>query len=188
MFPQKNPTYKLVVCGHSLGAGTAALLTMKLRAEGLAGAECFAYACPACVTRNLAEGRSRRPCILQSFHWTPMSLAFAIVYVLLRSMVYLRISAPFIGPSRLSFPSVSDSVTPFLEARPYVHTFVLRDDIIPRCSFHNLDELRTEVCPCGSFVCPRNLKDTEASATTKFVVLSGGSLFLLLSSPTTDDC
>lgn len=43
--------------GHSLGGGTAALLTMMLRERGgpFAGATCLALACPSCMTLELAR-------------------------------------------------------------------------------------------------------------------------------------
>lgn len=42
--------YKLVCCGHSLGAGTAALVTMLMNAKYNLSSECFAFATPACVS------------------------------------------------------------------------------------------------------------------------------------------
>ncbi|KNC50160.1 Sn1-specific diacylglycerol lipase alpha [Thecamonas trahens ATCC 50062] len=45
----------MVVVGHSLGAGTAALLTLRMRAEFGARVRCFAYACPAVMTLELAR-------------------------------------------------------------------------------------------------------------------------------------
>ena len=43
--------------GHSMGAGTAALLTTMLRESlpGCAEARCYAMACPACLTYELAD-------------------------------------------------------------------------------------------------------------------------------------
>ena len=43
--------------GHSMGAGTAALLTTMIRESvpGCADARCYALACPACMTMELAE-------------------------------------------------------------------------------------------------------------------------------------
>ncbi|KAJ3417339.1 hypothetical protein HDV05_004804 [Chytridiales sp. JEL 0842] len=50
----KNPEgqyygYKLIVCGHSLGAGVASLLTHLLRLQSLP-AYCYAYSPPGCIT------------------------------------------------------------------------------------------------------------------------------------------
>ncbi|GAB4813184.1 hypothetical protein N2152v2_000230 [Parachlorella kessleri] len=52
-----NPGYSLRIVGHSLGGGTAALLTMMLREKGgpFAGATCLALACPSCMTLELAR-------------------------------------------------------------------------------------------------------------------------------------
>ncbi|KAL6784898.1 hypothetical protein ACKKBG_A01585 [Auxenochlorella protothecoides x Auxenochlorella symbiontica] len=52
-----HPDYAARVVGHSLGGGTAALLTMMLRERGGAFAEarCIAVACPACMTLELAR-------------------------------------------------------------------------------------------------------------------------------------
>jgi hypothetical protein len=52
-----NPGFSLYLVGHSLGAGTAAMLTMMLRERGgaFAGARCVAIACPACMTLELAR-------------------------------------------------------------------------------------------------------------------------------------
>ena len=49
--------YSLRIVGHSLGGGTAALLTMMLREKGgpFAGATCLALACPSCMTLELAR-------------------------------------------------------------------------------------------------------------------------------------
>jgi hypothetical protein len=63
---QRHPTYQLKLVGHSLGAGTAALLTMFLRAgvgteegavmdQGMrARVSCTAVATPPCVSYELA--------------------------------------------------------------------------------------------------------------------------------------
>lgn len=53
---QDNPGYELRIVGHSMGGGTAAMLTMMLREKvpPLAGAEACAIACPACMTLQLA--------------------------------------------------------------------------------------------------------------------------------------
>lgn len=52
-----NPGYRLKIIGHSLGGGTAALLTMMLREAGgpFAGVTCIAVACPSCMTLELAQ-------------------------------------------------------------------------------------------------------------------------------------
>ncbi|CAI5490000.1 unnamed protein product, partial [Closterium sp. Naga37s-1] len=64
---EQNPGYSLVTVGHSLGAGTAALLAMLLRHPPTVSSlslalpaaaltpTCWAYACPAVVSQNLAE-------------------------------------------------------------------------------------------------------------------------------------
>jgi hypothetical protein len=53
------PDYKLIVTGHSLGAGIAVLLTMMVRelqgSRQFATADCVTFACPACVTLELAK-------------------------------------------------------------------------------------------------------------------------------------
>lgn len=52
----KHPDYKLKIVGHSLGGGTAALLTYILREQKeLSNAICFAFAPAACMTWELAE-------------------------------------------------------------------------------------------------------------------------------------
>ncbi|KAI7845939.1 hypothetical protein COHA_000485 [Chlorella ohadii] len=53
----ESPGYRLVIVGHSLGAGAAALLTMMLREVGgpFAEARCVAVACPSCMTLELAQ-------------------------------------------------------------------------------------------------------------------------------------
>lgn len=45
------------MAGHSMGGGTAALLTMMLReaVPELASARCYAIACPSCMTLELAQ-------------------------------------------------------------------------------------------------------------------------------------
>ncbi|KAK6012667.1 triacylglycerol lipase, partial [Ostertagia ostertagi] len=43
-----NTNYQLVVCGHSLGAGVASLLTLLLKQE-YPDVRCFAFAPPGCV-------------------------------------------------------------------------------------------------------------------------------------------
>lgn len=54
---QRNRGYRLLVCGHSLGAGIAALLTAFLREQSpeLSHVQCVAFACPPCATKELAE-------------------------------------------------------------------------------------------------------------------------------------
>ncbi|EIE19233.1 alpha/beta-hydrolase [Coccomyxa subellipsoidea C-169] len=53
----ENPGYCCKIVGHSLGGGTAAMLTMMLRdaAPEFADATCLAIACPACMTVELAR-------------------------------------------------------------------------------------------------------------------------------------
>ncbi|XP_059640862.1 uncharacterized protein LOC132283009 [Cornus florida] len=52
----ENPDYKLKIVGHSLGGGTAALLTYILREQKeLSTATCFTFAPGACMTWELAE-------------------------------------------------------------------------------------------------------------------------------------
>jgi pimeloyl-ACP methyl ester carboxylesterase len=53
----KNPDCRPLIIGHSLGGGTAAMLTMMLREQGglFENATCIAIACPACMTLELAE-------------------------------------------------------------------------------------------------------------------------------------
>ena len=46
---------RLVVVGHSLGAGTASLLALRLHAEFASILTCFAYSCPAVMTLPLAR-------------------------------------------------------------------------------------------------------------------------------------
>ncbi|PSC74205.1 lipase class 3 family isoform B [Micractinium conductrix] len=57
---QDNPGYRLQIIGHSLGGGTAALLTMMLREAGgpFADVTCVAVACPSCMTLELAQSCS----------------------------------------------------------------------------------------------------------------------------------
>jgi len=54
---EENRGMRLLIIGHSLGGGTAAMLTMMLREQGgkFGEAECIAIACPACMTLELAE-------------------------------------------------------------------------------------------------------------------------------------
>lgn len=49
--------YDPLIIGHSLGGGTAAMLTMMLREQGgvFENATCISIACPACMTLELAE-------------------------------------------------------------------------------------------------------------------------------------
>ncbi|EXC32304.1 Sn1-specific diacylglycerol lipase alpha [Morus notabilis] len=55
----QNPSYKLKIVGHSLGGGTAALLTYILREKKeLATATCVTFAPAACMTWDLAESGS----------------------------------------------------------------------------------------------------------------------------------
>lgn len=55
-----NPGYRLKIIGHSLGGGTAAMLTMMLRETGglFSDTTCTAIACPACMTLELAKSCS----------------------------------------------------------------------------------------------------------------------------------
>ena len=53
---EEHPGWGLRLVGHSLGGGTAFLLTTILRSDPkFAHARCVAFACPACVTVQLAE-------------------------------------------------------------------------------------------------------------------------------------
>ncbi|KAK3233941.1 hypothetical protein CYMTET_55787 [Cymbomonas tetramitiformis] len=48
--------YRIVVTGHSLGAGTACLTTLLFKKRGLTNVKCYAYATPPCLTKELALG------------------------------------------------------------------------------------------------------------------------------------
>lgn len=53
---EAHPGFSLTVTGHSMGAGSGVLLTMMLRERAVtAHATCVAFACPAVLTRELAE-------------------------------------------------------------------------------------------------------------------------------------
>jgi len=74
-----NPGYTLTVVGHSLGAGTAVLLTQILREQDggknpFANVECIAFACPSCLSRELSES-------CRSFVTTLVSNADIVPYV-----------------------------------------------------------------------------------------------------------
>lgn len=47
--------YSIIVVGHSLGAGAAALLAMWLKQAGVEDVICYAFATPNCVSMDLAE-------------------------------------------------------------------------------------------------------------------------------------
>nr|pir hypothetical protein F42G9.6 - Caenorhabditis elegans [Caenorhabditis elegans] len=49
-----NPSYQLVVCGHSLGAGVGSLLTMLLKQE-YPSVICYAFAPPGCVISEFGQ-------------------------------------------------------------------------------------------------------------------------------------
>jgi len=53
----QHPGLSLVVVGHSMGAGTGALLTLLLRSQppvpALATTRCFAYGAPSCTSREV---------------------------------------------------------------------------------------------------------------------------------------
>ncbi len=55
MLPNMPPRH---AAGHSMGGGTAAMLTglMREKVPEFAGARCWAIACPACMTLDLAHG------------------------------------------------------------------------------------------------------------------------------------
>ncbi|KAI8813889.1 hypothetical protein BJ742DRAFT_383518 [Cladochytrium replicatum] len=55
--------YRLVVCGHSLGAGVAAVTTLLLRQSDFASAICFAYAPPGCLLSPQAAEYFEQFCI-----------------------------------------------------------------------------------------------------------------------------
>ena len=48
--------YSIVVVGHSLGAGAAAMLAIWLKQSGVEDVTCFAFATPNCVSLDLATG------------------------------------------------------------------------------------------------------------------------------------
>jgi len=55
-----QPDFKLIVTGHSMGGGAAAMLTMMIREQipQLADVQCFSFACPGCMTLELAQSCS----------------------------------------------------------------------------------------------------------------------------------
>lgn len=57
---QDNPGYSLLVTGHSMGGGTAAILTMMLREQfpNFGDVQCVTFACPGCVTVDIAQSCS----------------------------------------------------------------------------------------------------------------------------------
>ena len=48
--------YRVLLVGHSLGAGAAAILAIMLRDSGLHDVTCYAFACPPCMEPELAAG------------------------------------------------------------------------------------------------------------------------------------
>lgn len=72
-----SPCIVLQPAGHSMGAGTAALLTMMLRDKvpELATATAWAIACPACMTLQLA--RSCAPFVTTLVHGTDIVPTFS---------------------------------------------------------------------------------------------------------------
>ena len=48
--------FSIMLVGHSLGAGAAALLAMWLKEAGVEKVTCYAFATPNCVSMALAEG------------------------------------------------------------------------------------------------------------------------------------
>lgn len=57
---ESQPDYKLILTGHSMGGGTAAMLTMMIREQvpQFANAQCYTFACPACMTIEIAKSCS----------------------------------------------------------------------------------------------------------------------------------
>lgn len=56
-FLQKHPDYRIITCGHSLGAGTASVLAIILK-QNFENTYCFAYGCPPIFDRKLAKKAS----------------------------------------------------------------------------------------------------------------------------------
>lgn len=55
-----DPEFKLIVTGHSMGGGAAAMLTMMIREQlpMFENTECYTFACPGCMTLELAQSCS----------------------------------------------------------------------------------------------------------------------------------
>jgi hypothetical protein len=70
---RQYPAYKLKIVGHSLGGGTAALLTYILREQkDLSTATCFTFAPGACMTWELAEsGNTFITCVINGADLVP---------------------------------------------------------------------------------------------------------------------
>lgn len=47
--------FKLTIVGHSLGAGSAAILTVMLQNAGVENVACYAFASPNCMNLDLAQ-------------------------------------------------------------------------------------------------------------------------------------
>ncbi|XP_041995516.1 uncharacterized protein LOC121745611 isoform X1 [Salvia splendens] len=76
----KHPDYKLKIIGHSLGGGTAALLTYILReTHELSTATCVAFAPAACMTWELAE--SGNDCIISVINGADLVPTFSAASV-----------------------------------------------------------------------------------------------------------
>lgn len=56
----ENPDYGLTLTGHSMGGGTAAILTMMIREQlsEIRDIQCATFACPGCVTLEIAQSCS----------------------------------------------------------------------------------------------------------------------------------
>ncbi|KAM7254503.1 hypothetical protein ACFE04_003883 [Oxalis oulophora] len=125
---RQYPDYKLKIVGHSLGGGTAALLTYILREQkDLSTATCFTFAPGACMTWELAEsGNDFITCVINGADLVPTfsvasvdDLRVEVVMRRAQSMAQAAWTRPSLGLSSWSCigPRRRAAATTYLESK-----------------------------------------------------------------------
>jgi hypothetical protein len=116
---------RLLITGHSLGAGVAALLAFIMKPE-YPTAQCFAYGVPG----GLLDERSKKPLRFMIFFYinnvtvtSTMNDSF-VPHLLLRNLLFDRTAK---------------------ECSSFITGIILGGDMIPRTNIYTLDKLRSHV-------------------------------------------
>lgn len=136
--PTKNTqNYDLVLVGHSLGAGTAAILAILLKQEH-PNLSCFAYSPPGGLLRYVGEGGGGEGVMDSGGNGSGWSSWVVIKHTHTHTHII-----PHHTP--LSPPSPPHSMPAVEYTRSFITSVVVGKDVVPRIGLHQMESMRADL-------------------------------------------